>query len=154
MLDTSRALPGPKASTPLLVSTGLYPAIVLATVGWTSGEQHSRSGGCFQIAGSQRGKRLTCSTPHPPFLLSTRVLPPVRWPEVPQGVLTLALDTFPGGAGRERELRELPFLEPSSVPSPRLATSHPLPRGILPVPLQCPDDTGLQMRKERLRPVP
>lgn len=43
---------GPETCTPLLVSAGLYPAIVLGTaaVGWTSGRQ----GVCFQIAGSQR----------------------------------------------------------------------------------------------------
>lgn len=68
-----------------------------------------------------------------------------------QEALTLALCTFPGGAGKEREL---PFLELSSVPSLLLATFHPLPRGILPVTLQCPDDTGSQMRKQRLRVVP
>lgn len=120
----------------------------LPWAGW-AGKQHSTQGVCFRIAGSQRRKKLTCSTPlHPtPFLLI------LQWggQRSPRGSLTWHFALSQGGAGKEREL---PFLKPSSVPSPLLATFHLLSCELLPLTLQCPDDTGSQMRKLRLEVVP
>lgn len=97
-----------------------------------------REGICFQIAGSQRGKKLTCSLPqHPLPALRPPALPPVRWPEKLQEVLSLAFCTFPGG-GRKR--KGTPISRGVLCAKPRAGHFPPLRHEILP--LQCPVTLG------------
>lgn len=80
-----------------------------------------REGICFQIAGSQRGKKLTCSLPqHPLPALHQLSLRSGGQRSCRRPLASLSA-LSQGEAGKEREL---PFLEASSVPSPGLAVFH------------------------------
>lgn len=78
---------------------------------------------------------LLCTTPPPSC--SPSALPPVRWPEKPQGVLNLTFCTFPEGS---RKRKGTPISPGFLCAKPSAGHFPPLPREILP--LQCPMTLG------------